>query len=143
MNEPRFSVIILCYRHFEYLPTAIDSVLAQDYPNIELIISDDGSPNFPKEELDDYISARKGPNITNVILHQEEANCGTVRHLNHAVPLCTGDYIALLAGDDVLYDAHVLTSYAGASPTRRRTAGSKWPRRPCTMKTWMCGRASI
>lgn len=113
MNKPRFSIIILCYRHFEYLPSAIDSVLAQDYPNIELIISDDGSPNFPKEELDDYISARKGPNVTNVILHQEEANCGTVRHLNHAVPLCTGDYIVLLAGDDVLYDAHVLTSYAG------------------------------
>ena len=112
MKEPRFSVIVLCYRHFEYLPAAIDSILSQDYPNIELIISDDGSPNFPRQDVEAYIAAHKGGNITNVIIHQEEANCGTVRHLNHAFPLCTGDYVTLLAGDDALYSSHVLSAYA-------------------------------
>lgn len=82
MTEPMFSVIVLCYRHFEYLFTAIDSVLTQDYPNIELIISDDGSADFPYKEIETYINARKHSNITRTIIRQQKENSGTVRHLN-------------------------------------------------------------
>lgn len=50
MNKPLFSVVVLVYRHYEHLKTAVNSVLEQDYENIELIISDDGSPNFPAKK---------------------------------------------------------------------------------------------
>ena len=111
MKHELFSVIILCYRHFEYLPSAIDSVLAQDYPNIELIVSDDGSPNFPKEELEAYIAQHKGDNITQVTIRQQPQNGGTVRHLNSAIQACSGAYIISLSGDDNLYNERVLSSY--------------------------------
>ena len=106
-----FSVIVLCYRHFEYLFTAIDSVLEQDYTNIELIISDDGSPNFPKKEIADYIEERKRDNITKVIIRQQQENSGTVKHLNSAVSSSTGEFIVALAGDDALASPNVLTQY--------------------------------
>lgn len=111
MNMPLFSLIILCYRKFEHLYTAIDSALMQDYPNIELIISDDGSPEFPGLEIEAYIAKRKGNNITDVIIRHEEVNCGTVRHLNHAILASRGDYIVALAGDDAFYNEKVLSSY--------------------------------
>lgn len=111
MDMPLFSLIILCYRKFEYLYAAIDSALSQDYPNIELVISDDGSPNFPHEDIEAYISAHKGRNISNVIIRQEASNCGTVRHLNHAISECRGAYIVALAGDDNFYNEHTLSRY--------------------------------
>lgn len=113
MEENLFSVIILCYRHFEYLFSAIDSVLEQNYPAIELIISDDGSLNFPRNRIEQYIEKSKRANIKRVLIHQEEKNVGTVKHLNHAIPLCQGNYIVALAGDDVFYDENVLSHYAG------------------------------
>lgn len=111
MHTPLFSLIILCYRKFEYLYAAIDSALSQDYSNIELVISDDGSPNFPRADIDTYISTHKRENITNVIIRQEETNCGTVRHLNHAISACHGAYIVALAGDDNFFNECVLSSY--------------------------------
>lgn len=109
--NPLFSVIILCYRHFEYLYEAIDSVLKQDYPKIELIISDDGSFDFPKEEIVQYIEANKKENIKQIFIRQEEKNCGTVKHLNHAIEACTGEFVVALAGDDVLACDCVLSKY--------------------------------
>lgn len=111
MNSPSFSVIVLCYKHFEYLRAAVDSVLSQDYECIELIISDDGSPSFPSVEIHEYIEKRRGANIVNLVVRQEEKNCGTVKHLNHAIKCCTGEYIVALAGDDVFSDDTVLTQY--------------------------------
>ena len=111
MNEPLFSLIILCYRKFEHLYTAIDSALLQNYPNIELIISDDGSAEFPRSDIETYISKQKSENITNVLVRQEEVNCGTVRHLNHAIAAAHGDYLVALAGDDAFYNENVLSAY--------------------------------
>lgn len=112
MKKACFSIIILCYRHFQYLNAAIDSVLRQDYENIELIVSDDGSDGFPREEIEEYIARNKGSNITRVLVRQEECNQGTVRHLNHAVEAAQGEYLVALAGDDVFYSSSVLSSFA-------------------------------
>ena len=110
MNK-KFSVIILCYRHFEYLHSAIESVLQQNYDNIELIVSDDHSDGFPFDDIGSFIQERKKENVTNVVIRQEKENSGTVRHINHAVKDASGDYIVLLAGDDALYDKDVLSNY--------------------------------
>mgnify|MGYP004611084357 CR=1 FL=1 len=111
MKKSLFSVVILVYRHYEYLKTALDSVLSQDYDNIELIVSDDGSPGFPAAKIQKYIDENKGNNITSVLVRCEPQNVGTVRHLNHVRKHCSGDYIAFLAGDDAFYGTQALTSY--------------------------------
>ncbi len=111
MASPLFSVVVLVYRHFEHLKAAVDSVLSQDYDNIELIVSDDGSPNFPSEKIRNYIEKHKKENIQSVIIRQEPKNVGTVKHLNHVKACCSGDYIIFLAGDDALYNTQVLHHY--------------------------------
>ena len=85
------SVIICCYRRFQFIYEAIDSVLSQSYGAIELLISDDGSDNFPEKKIRNYIEKHKGENIKNVIINHETQNQGTVRHLNHARRLVHGD----------------------------------------------------
>lgn len=111
MDKKLFSVIVLCYRHFEYLFSAIDSVFEQDYPQIELIISDDGSKDFPQDAVENYLKSKKNEAIKSIHIHREEKNVGTVKHLNRAIAFCHGDYIVALAGDDMLFDKDVLTHY--------------------------------
>jgi glycosyltransferase involved in cell wall biosynthesis len=111
MGDKVFSVVVLCFRHFEHLNNAISSVLSQDYKRIELIVSDDGSDNFPTEEIHRFIEKNKTPNICSVTVRQESENVGTVKHLNHARHCCHGDYIVFLAADDMFYNERVLSSY--------------------------------
>ncbi len=106
---PLVSTIILTYKNFEYIYEAIDSVLNQDYKNIELIINDDGSENFNKNKLFEYINKNKNDNIKNVIINQNEQNMGTVKNYNTAIKLSSGEYFIGIASDDVFYDNSTIT----------------------------------
>lgn len=101
-NElPLVSCIVTCYQKIPYLFEAVDSVLAQDYPRLELIVADDGSDGFSVEQLLAYINERKASNITNVMICHQEANVGTVRNIRTALEHATGLYCVNLDGDDV------------------------------------------
>jgi len=54
---------------------------------------------------------KKQNNITRVEIREEVQNVGTIRHLNHVIPLCHGDYIMVLSADDVLYSEQVLSKH--------------------------------
>ena len=106
-----FSFGIVCYRNWEYMKETIKSVLTQDYPRIQLIVSDDGSDNFCIEEFEQYIEDHKSDNLIGYVVRHSEHNEGTVRHLNHVLECVEGEYIMLMAADDVLEDSHVLSTY--------------------------------
>jgi glycosyltransferase involved in cell wall biosynthesis len=53
-NAPRVSIVIPAYNHARYLDECIRSVLAQDYPYVELIVIDDGSTDATHEVLQQY-----------------------------------------------------------------------------------------
>ena len=111
MTKETITAIILCYHKFDFIYDAILSVLEQDYESIELIISDDGSPHFPEDDIRAFIQKNKKANIVNAIYNHETENIGTVKHLNHAISLANGDYIMALAADDLLFDKSVLRNY--------------------------------
>lgn len=106
------SVIILTYNNLTFLYEALNSVFMQDYPSIELILSDDNSLNFNTSEINNYIKKNNKGNLYNVIIRQNPKNVGTVRNLNEALRCASGDYIVPLAGDDVFYQHNVLSSFA-------------------------------
>ena len=81
---PLVTVEMLTYKKFDYLEASLNSVFAQDYPNIEIIISDDGSPNFYKEYIENIIN-KKTNNIKNVQIIHHEVNLGTVKNLFHKI----------------------------------------------------------
>ena len=106
---PLVSVICVTYKKFNYVFKALASIVIQDYPNIELLIADDGSPNFPYDDIVSFISDRKNSNIKDIRILHSETNRGTVKNLNNAYKNAKGVYIVQLAGDDEFYSSDVVT----------------------------------
>lgn len=103
------TIYILTYKRFVNIFDTIDSALRQDYPNIELFVSDDGSPNFPGHEITDYIETHKGVNIKSYHVIGNKENVGTVKHINNILRQAKGDLLIPLAGDDLFFDRSVVS----------------------------------
>ena len=94
------SIVVLSYKNDELLYETLESIFFQTYGNIELIISDDCSPNFKIDLIEQYIKDNKSNNISSYRILTQEKNVGTVRNLNHAITASNGVYIKAIAGDD-------------------------------------------
>ena len=91
IKHPLVSVIIPTYNRAWTLKDAVDSVLLQDYPNIELVVIDDGSEDNTQELLETYKNE-----IT--VLRQENKGVSAAR--NKGIRQSRGEFIALLDSDD-------------------------------------------
>lgn len=109
-----FSVIVLVYNNSEYLRGCLESILIQEYPQIEIVVVDDGSKLFNRDGIISYLEKNKKENLINYIVYQNEKNLGTVKSANGAIKKANGEYIKLLAADDALYDEHSLSNAAKA-----------------------------
>lgn len=89
---PRVSVIITTYNRASMLGEAINSVLSQQYTDLELIVVDDGSTDETKEVLSLYT-----PHLT--YTYQEHQGVSAAR--NRGVECAQGDYLAFLDSDDL------------------------------------------
>jgi len=89
----KVSVLIPVYKGETYLGRAVESALAQTYPNLELLIVNDGSPDNSRQVLQPYLSR---PNVRYI----EKANGGVASARNAALSVATGEYVALLDQDD-------------------------------------------
>jgi glycosyltransferase involved in cell wall biosynthesis len=95
MNEvPLVSVLIPLYNKVDYFEETLQSVLNQTYPNIEIIIVDDGSTDGSLDIAKNYLSK-------NIIIFEQE-NKGASAARNKAFELSKGDYIQYLDADDIL-----------------------------------------
>lgn len=103
ISENTVSCIIPMYNSMEYVFGTIDSVLKQDYPDMELIISDDCSSVFDADKIEKHILANKGDNLKSYRIIANPENLGTVRNLNGAISHARGEYIIIVSSDDELY----------------------------------------
>jgi glycosyltransferase involved in cell wall biosynthesis len=94
-HEPRVSVNIPTYNRAHLLRHAITSVLRQGYPNLEIVVIDDGSTDATRAILDEY-----GDRVR--YFAQPNAGLGAAR--NAAMARSTGDLIAFLDSDDEWFD---------------------------------------
>lgn len=101
---PLVSVITTTFNNFRHIFCTINSVLQQNYPNIEYIISDDCSAEFPKEELQQYIVSHKCDTLKHWTIIQHSKNLGTVRNLNYAYQCSKGEYILNLSCGDCFFE---------------------------------------
>lgn len=101
MMNPLVSVTLVTYNSSETITEALESVNAQTYPNIELIISDDCSTDNTVKICQDWIDKNRSRFIR-VELITAEKNTGTAGNLNRAEAACTGEWVKFLAGDDIL-----------------------------------------
>ncbi len=94
------SVLMPVYNEEKYVEEAIMSVASQDCKNIEIVIVNDGSTDRTEEKVFEAVDKIKDD--TEVTYFAFEQNKGKVAALNKAFSLSSGDYLALLAGDDVM-----------------------------------------
>lgn len=112
-STPMVTVIVPSYNSPD-LFACLASVLQQDYPRIQLIIVDDASVSFPKEEVEAFLRQNSGSNLESELILVNPQNLGTVRSLNLALSHSQGEYIFNLAGDDYFYDNRVLSDWVAA-----------------------------
>ena len=97
----KVSIITCCYNRVNTIRGAIESVLAQDYPNIEYIVIDGASNDGSLEVINEYRDR------ISVIV--SEPDHGMYEAINKGIRLATGDIVALVHSDDFLYDDHVVS----------------------------------
>ncbi len=100
---PLVSVIITTYKNEHYLPRAVESVLTQTYPHIELIVVDDNAPESAERGRTEAVMARY-PTVR-YLRHAENKNGAAAR--NTGIRAAGGDYIAFLDNDDFYFSAHI------------------------------------
>ncbi|MEG0617048.1 MAG: glycosyltransferase [Oscillospiraceae bacterium] len=112
MNESKlFTVIIAHFNQLNLLQNAVNSVLCQKYPRIELVIADDCTEGFNEVNVRAEIKTA-GTGVENIVISRNTSNLGTVASLNNAIMKSSGEYLLMFAADDALEDSTVLSKFA-------------------------------
>lgn len=93
-REKLISVIVPVYNVEEYLPRCVDSILAQTYKHLEVILVDDGAKDSSGAICDEY--AAKDPRIK--VIHKENGGLSSAR--NAGIEASSGEYLAFVDSDD-------------------------------------------
>lgn len=95
MKWPKVSVIIPFYKGTDWLIEALDSVFLQNYPNIEILVINDGSPEELHAVEEKYL---------NRVIWINQQNSGPAAARNAGIDAATGKYVALLDADDIWFE---------------------------------------
>src|SRR4051812_43203130 len=90
----RVSIVITCFNYAKYVGLAIDSALAQSWPQVEVVVVDDGSTDGSAAVIASY-----GERIRSV----RQTNQGHVAAFNHGFALASGALVIFLDADDLLH----------------------------------------
>ncbi|MBD5188080.1 MAG: glycosyltransferase family 2 protein [Bacteroidales bacterium] len=100
MQYPKVSILMACYNGEKYIPRSFGSILSQDWPNIELIMVNDGSSDASMAVAEAYKSLFKKKGYVLKLLSQN--NCGACAAIERATHEASGDYFLVLDVDDVI-----------------------------------------
>ena len=104
MPHPTVSFVVPCYCLGHLLRENVESILAQDYRDFEVLIMDDCSP-------DDTPAVAQSFSDPRVIHVRNEPNLGHLENYNHGIGLARGRYIWLISADDYLRRPYILGKY--------------------------------
>lgn len=103
INQPLVTIAIIAYNQEEFIEEAVLSACEQDYENLEVIVSDDGSSDNTPEII--LRLQNQYPNKIKAITG--EGNLGITGNCNRALVKSTGEYLVFMGGDDVLFPSKV------------------------------------
>lgn len=95
-SKPLVSIGMPVYNAERYIRQALDSLLAQDYKNFELIISDNASTDSTSEICQAYVARDK-----RIRYYRNERNFGSIKNFNRTLELSTGKYFMWAADHDL------------------------------------------
>jgi len=120
MGDPLVSVCMACHNAGKYVAEALDSVLVQSYPNIEIIVVNDGSVDDSAVVLERY--QEKGVRV----IHQQ--NRGHAAALNEAYARSSGEFIKFFDADDILSPDFIRAQVERLNGRTDDVASAKWGR---------------
>ncbi len=94
----KYSLVLLSFNQAEYVAEAVSSVLAQEGPPLEIILSDDCSTDATFQIMQAVSADYQGPHC--VTVRRNVTNLGLVGHFREVFSLCSGDVIIVAWGDD-------------------------------------------
>ena len=103
----KISIITSCYNRVSTIRGAIESLLSQDYPDLEYIIVDGASTDGSVEVIRDAIEGHEDK-----VKFISEPDHGMYEAINKGIRMATGDYIGLVHSDDFLYSSHTISDIA-------------------------------
>lgn len=101
--QPLVSIVIFTYNHSRFIKETIDGALKQTYKNIEIIIADDCSTDGNIDIILGY--AEKYPELIKAVIGA--SNEGITKNANRGMSVCSGEYIAMVGGDDVIFPTKI------------------------------------
>ena len=106
---PLISFVMLTFNQERYIKAALEGAVGQDYPNLEIIVSDDCSQDGTAGIIESFLASYKGPHA--IVYNQNERNLGLIPHLNKILSMTHGEYIVLAAGDDISLPNRTMLSF--------------------------------
>jgi glycosyltransferase involved in cell wall biosynthesis len=97
VTSPLVSVVCLCYNHARFVQEAIESVLNQTYPHVELVVVDDNSTDDSVLRIKNALT--NSPDVKTIFFDRNKGNC---KAFNEGFRKTKGDFIIDLSGDDIL-----------------------------------------
>jgi len=102
MNEDGSSsvtLVVFAYNQENYIDASVNSVLAQDYPNLKVVISDDCSTDQTFERAKKLVESYTGAHV--VELRRNRQNLGLINHVNAVISEVDTELVVVAAGDDI------------------------------------------
>jgi len=99
---PKVSIVVTSYNSEKYLAQTLQSLVEQTYPNLEILVSDDGSQDSTKDILRAFADRHQM-----IRLNFNTKNLGISRNYNLAVGMATGEFVIGISHDDLLPPEHV------------------------------------
>ena len=99
---PLVSVVVASYNHKSFIIDALDSVVKQTYPNLELIIVDDCSKDTSVSKIEEWIKKEENKKrFVRLIVETKEINSGAHNTLNKGADIAEGKFVNFLNSDDL------------------------------------------
>lgn len=129
--KAKVSIVVPSYNQRQYLAATLDHIMFQDYPNLEIIVTDDASTDGTQEMLREYgrrveqetvsyVSYTDGQGIFRTVHRRypegrelrlvfNDRNVGATANYNRGLRLATGEFVTFIAGDDLPHPSMVST----------------------------------
>ena len=107
----KLSLVVMAYCQEEFIEGAVAAALAQDHDDLEIVLTDDASPDRTFQIMSDMASSYRGPH--KIVLNRNPQNLGLIGHVNRLFDLVSSDWLIYNAGDD-LSDPNRASRIAGA-----------------------------
>jgi glycosyltransferase involved in cell wall biosynthesis len=115
-GTPLVSILIVTFNQRSFVEDCVLSAAAQEYPNLEIVVSDDASTDGTGEIIEQL--AAKHAVVTAIT---SDVRLGVTGNCNRALNACNGEYIAIVGGDDGLSPGKISTQVAWLEHDARRS----------------------